>query len=64
MARGFITLTVVLDWYSRRVLAWRWSNTLTADFCVEALEDAIGAYGVPEIMNTDRGSQFHQTCVH
>ena len=58
MQRGFVYLTAVLDWATRRVLAWRLSNTLTADPCVEALEEAIGKYGAPEIMNTDQGSQF------
>jgi putative transposase len=58
MARGFVYLAVVLDWATRRILAWRVSNSLTADFCVEALEEAITRYGVPEIMNTDQGSQF------
>jgi len=60
MQRGFVYLTAVLDWATRRVLAWRLSNTLTADPCVEALEEAIVKYGAPEIMNTDQGSQF--TC--
>ena len=58
MRRGFVYLTAVLDWATRRVLAWRLSNTLTADPCVEALEEAILKYGPPEIMNTDQGSQF------
>lgn len=58
MQRGFIYLTVVLDWVTRRILSWRLSNSLTADFCVEALEEAIVRYGRPEIMNTDQGSQF------
>jgi putative transposase len=58
MQRGFIYLTVVLDWATRRILSWRLSNSLTADFCVEALEEAIVRYGRPEIMNTDQGSQF------
>ena len=58
MQRGFVYLTAVLDWATRRVLAWRLSNTLTADPCVEALEEAILKYGSPEIMNTDQGSQF------
>lgn len=61
MARGFVYLAVVLDWATRRILAWRLSNTLTADFCVEALEEAITRYGTPEIMNTDQGSQFTGT---
>ena len=58
MQRGFVYLTAVLDWATRRVLAWRLSNTLTTDPCVEALEEAILKYGPPEIMNTDQGSQF------
>lgn len=60
MARGFVYLVVILDWYSRRVLAWRLSNSLTPDFCIEALEEALNRYGKPEIFNTDQGSQF--TC--
>ena len=60
MARGFVYLVVILDWYSRRVLAWRLSNSLTPDFCIEALEEALSRYGKPEIFNTDQGSQF--TC--
>ena len=51
-------MSAVLDWATRRVLAWRLSNTLTSDPCVEALEEAIVKYGAPEIMNTDQGSQF------
>lgn len=58
MKRGFVYLVTVLDWASRRVLAWGLSNTLTSDFCVEALESAMADYGVPEIVNTDQGSQF------
>ena len=58
MQRGFVYLTAVLDWATRCVCSWRLSNTLTADSCVEALEDAILRYGTPEIMNTDQGSQF------
>jgi putative transposase len=58
MQKGFVYLCAVLDWATRRVLAWRLSNTLTADPCVEALEEAILKYGRPEIMNTDQGSQF------
>ena len=58
MKRGFVYLTVVLDWATRRVLSWWLSNSMTADFCVEALEQAILRYGSPEIMNTDQGSQF------
>jgi putative transposase len=58
MRRGFVYLTVVLDWATRRVLAWRLSNSLGADVAVAAVEEAIAKYGVPEIMNTDQGSQF------
>jgi putative transposase len=58
MARGFVYLVAVMDWYSRKVLSWRVSNSMTADFCVEALEEAIAKYGPPEIFNTDQGSQF------
>jgi len=58
MARGFVFLAAVLDWHSRRVLAHRLSITMEADFCVEALQEAIARYGRPEIMNTDQGSQF------
>ena len=58
MARGFVYLAVVLDWFSRRVLSWRLSITMEAAFCVEALEDAMARHGKPEIFNTDQGSQF------
>lgn len=58
MRRGFVYLSAVLDWATRRVLSWRLSNSLTADPCVDALEEAIMKYGRPEIMNTDQGSQF------
>ena len=58
MKRGFVYFVAVMDWYSRKILSWRLSNTLTADFCVEALEDALERYGTPEIVNTDQGSQF------
>ena len=58
MAKGFLYLVVIMDWVSRTVLAWRVSNTLGADFCVEALEEALSRYGRPEIFNTDQGSQF------
>ena len=58
MARGFVYLAVVLDWFSRRLLAWRLSITMEASFCVEALEDALAHHGKPEIVNTDQGSQF------
>jgi putative transposase len=58
MARGFIYLAAVVDWFSRRVLAWRLSITLEAAFCIEAVEEALAHYGRPEIFNTDQGSQF------
>ena len=58
MRRGFVYLCAVMDWATRRILSFQLSNTLTADFCVEALEQAIAHYGVPEIVNTDQGSQF------
>ena len=58
MAKGFVYLVAVIDWFSRKVLAHRLSNTLEAEFCVEALEEAIAAYGAPEIFNTDQGAQF------
>ena len=60
MARGFVYLAVVLDWFSRRVLSWRVSITMEAAFCVETLEEALAKHGKPEIFNTDQGSQF--TC--
>jgi putative transposase len=58
MARGFVYLAVVLDWFSRRVLSWRLSITMDASFCLETLEDALVRHGQPEIFNTDQGSQF------
>ena len=58
MARGFVYLAVVLDWFSRRVLSWRVSITMEAAFCVETLEDALARHGKPGIFNTDQGSQF------
>ena len=58
MARGFVYLAVVLDWFSRRVLSWRLSITMEAAFCVETLEDALARHGKPEIFNTDQGTQF------
>lgn len=58
MRHGFMYLCAVMDWATRRILAWRLSNTLTADFCIEALEEAIARYGKPEIFNSDQGSQF------
>jgi putative transposase len=61
MARGFVYLAVVLDWFSRRVLSWRVSITMEAAFCVETLEDALARHGKPDIFNTDQGSQFTGT---
>jgi putative transposase len=58
MQRGFVYLAAVMDWSSRKVLTWRLSNSLTTDFCIEAVEEAIARYGRPEIFNTDQGSQF------
>jgi putative transposase len=58
MKRGFVYLFAVMDWASRRVLSWRLSNTLTTDFCIEAVQEAIARYGAPDIFNTDQGSQF------
>src|SRR5260221_11638086 len=58
MRRGFLYLVAIMDWFSRKVLAWRLSNTMEADFCLAALEEAIARYGRPEIFNTDQGSQF------
>jgi putative transposase len=56
--RGFLYLVAIMDWYSRKVLSWRISNTLDAEFCVEALKEAISLYGTPDIFNTDQGSQY------
>ena len=58
MARGFVYLVAVMDWFSRRVLSWRVSITMDSDFCVEALNEAMDRYGRPEIFNTDQGVQF------
>lgn len=58
MRRGFLYLVAVMDWATRKVLAWRLSNTMDADFCIEALEEALCRYGRPGIFNTDQGSQF------
>jgi putative transposase len=58
MCHGFMYLVAIMDWHSRKVLAFRLSNTLDADFCVEALEEALQRYGSPEIFNTDQGAQF------
>ena len=58
LPHGFVYLVVIIDWYSRKVLSWRLSNTMDAGFCVDCLEDAIRVYGTPEIFNSDQGSQF------
>jgi putative transposase len=58
MARGFVYLAAVMDWFTRRILAWRLSNTMEASFCVDAVEEALAQYGSPQIFNTDQGSQF------
>src|ERR1700747_139762 len=60
MAKGFLYLVVIMDWVSRAVLAWRLSNTLGAEFCVEALEEALSQYGRPEIFNTAQSSPLHR----
>lgn len=61
MEKGFVYLVAVIDWFSRKVLSHRISNTMDTDFCVEALEEAIALHGAPEIFNTDQGSQFTST---
>ncbi|GHE66632.1 transposase [Camelimonas fluminis] len=61
MRRGFLYLVAIMDWHSRKVLSWRLSNSMDAGFCAEALEEALARYGVPEIFNTDQGSQFTST---
>ncbi len=61
IGRGFLYLVAIMDWASRAVLAWRLSNTMDSSFCVEALEEALARFGVPEIFNTDQGSQFTST---
>lgn len=58
LSHGFVYLVAIIDWYSRAILSWRLSSTLDSDFCVEALEEALRKYGLPEIFNTDQGSQF------
>ena len=58
MRKGFLYLIAIIDWHTRKVLTWRISNTLEADFCVEALNEAIAKYGTQEIINTDQGLQF------
>jgi putative transposase len=57
-AKGFMYLVAIMDWHSRKVLSWRLSNTMTVDFCVAALEEALALFATPEIFNTDQGSQF------
>ncbi|TVQ86230.1 MAG: IS3 family transposase [Chromatiaceae bacterium] len=61
LANGFAYLVAIIDWYSRRVLAWRLSNTLESGFCVDCLQEALRVYGAPEIFNTDQGTQFTST---
>src|ERR1700752_3580754 len=66
MRRGFLYLVAIMDWASRKVLAWRLSNTMDTEFCIEALDEAIRKYGKPNIFNTDQGSQFTSprfTCI-
>lgn len=58
LPRGFVYLVAIIDWYSRKVLAWRLSNTMDAGFCVDCLEEAIQSHGMPDIFNSDQGSQF------
>ena len=59
MRKGFLYLVAIMDWFTRKVLAWRISNTLEADFCVEALNEAVHKFGTPEIMNTSRAASSH-----
>ncbi|MBY8113236.1 IS3-like element ISVpa4 family transposase [Vibrio fluvialis] len=61
MTKGFLYLVAIIDWYSRKVLAWRLSNTMDTSFCIEALEEALKHYGPPDIFNSDQGSQFTST---
>lgn len=58
MRKGFLYLVAIMDWHTRKVLAWRISNTMHVDFCVEARNEVLAKYGPPEITNTDQGSQF------
>jgi len=58
MAKGFVYLVAVIDWYSRKVLSWRLSNSMDTDFCIDALEEALSRHGTPDIFNTDQGAQF------
>jgi len=62
MRKGFVYLVAIMDWYSRKVLSWRLSNTLDAEFCVSALREALCTYGTPDIFNTDQGCQFTSEC--
>jgi len=62
LRHGFVYLVAIIDWYSRKILSWRLSNTMDAGFCVDCLEEAIKIYGSPEIFNTDQGSQFTSEC--
>jgi putative transposase len=62
LRHGFVYLVVIIDWFSRKILSWRLSNTMDAGFCVDCLEEAIKIYGTPEIFNTDQGSQFTSEC--
>ena len=64
MARGFVYLAAVVDWFSRKVLAWRLSITMDTTFCIEAVEEALAKHGKPEIFNTDQGSQFTSVRLH
>jgi len=61
MRKGFLYLVAIMDWYSRKVLSWRLSNTMNADFCVDALAEALANHGQPEIFNSDQGAQFTST---
>ncbi|CAH8242104.1 hypothetical protein VAE122_3290001 [Vibrio aestuarianus] len=61
MAKGFLYLVAIIDWYSRKVLSWGLSNTMDTRFCIEALEEALQHYGAPDIFNSDQGSQFTST---
>ena len=61
MAKGFAYLVAIMDWHSRKVLSWRLSNVMEADFCIEVLKEAINRYGLPEIFNSDQGAQFTST---
>jgi putative transposase len=62
LPHGFVYLVAIIDWYSRKVLSWRLSNSMDATFCVECLEAAIQQYGAPEVFNSDQGTQFTSTC--